>query len=194
MGRILEPLEARMLLKCDQAQKAAAEAAAKEIQKDIKQKVFNQAIEDYYNDYSPVRYKRKKKPDGLYRAFRVNAYTDNGCIKINGQWNFNWLPEYKSNSKRHKSGDNWISRNDDEKFKGNKGTNGTPEKGWIFENFMEGIHPKFYLDKTLDIVIDDSEQFEPSWLRIKQYKDEYFTGDAMRNILLKHLKRQYKKM
>lgn len=197
MGRILEPLEAQVLLKCASARKAAVEGAAKEIQKDVKLKVFDQAVEDYYSDYKPKRYKRKQKPGGLYRAFKVHEHNDGRRIEISGEWNHNWLPQYKSGSKKgsryHQRGNEWISRYDDD-FDWNSNANGMPEKGWIFQNYMEGIHPKFYVDKELDIVVDESERFEPSYLRIKEYKDEYFAGDDMKNILLKHLKKQYKKM
>lgn len=193
MGRILEPAEAQALLKCASARRAAVQQAAKEIQKDVKQKVFDQAVEDYYSDYKPTRYKRIKKPGGLYRAFKVHENNDGRRISISGDWDFNRLPQYKSRSQLHQSGDEWISRYDTN-FDWDSGDNGMPEKGWIFENFMEGIHPKFYVDKKLDIVIDESERFEPSYMRIKEYKDDYFSGDDMRNILLKHLKKQFQKL
>lgn len=57
---------------------------------------------------------------------------------------------------------------------------------------MEGIHPKFYFDSQLDVVVNDSEQFEPSYLRIRQYKDDYIKNGDAREILLKHLKKQCK--
>ena len=193
MGRILEPFEAQVLLKCEAAKRAAVKLAAKEIQKDVKKKVFNQAVEDYYDDYNPNRYKRINKPGGLYRAFRVNESNNGKQILISGEWDFNWLPQYKSNSKFHKSGNTWVSRYDSN-FDWDSGNNGVPEKGWIFQNYMEGIHPKFYVDKNLGIVIDDSEYSTPSYLRIKQYKDEYFASNDMKNILLKHLKKQYKQL
>ena len=195
MGRILEPAERAFLKKCKEACEAAVEQAAKEIKTDFKKKVIDQAILDYYNDYKPTRYKRRKKPDGLYKAFKVTTHTNGQEITLRYDWDFNRLPQYKSNSKYHKSGSEWISRWDsrfnwDEDDEGNPiGNNGVPEKGWIFTNFMEGIHPR-YLEHGL---IDDSEQFEPSYLRIKKYQEDYVEDGAMREILIKHLKKQYKK-
>lgn len=193
MGRILKDAEKAFLKKCAEARKKAVQQAAKEIEKDFKKKVFDQAIEDYYDDYKPSRYKRLKKPGGLYRAFKVVGLNDGRRIEVNYNWDFNRLPQYKSNSKYHKSGDEWVSRYDED-FKWNSGGNGMPEKGWIFENFMEGIHPKFYLDKSIGVVIDESEHFEPSYLRIKEYKDNYITDGNARDILIKHLKKQCKNL
>ena len=189
MGRILKDAEIAFLKKCAEARKKAVQQAAKEIEKDFKKKVFDQAIEDYYDDYKPSRYKRIKKPGGLYRAFKVNGANDGKHIEVNYNWDFNRLPQYKSSSKLHKSGNEWISRYDPD-FDEDSSSNGIPEKGWIFENFMEGIHPKFYLDKSIGVVIDESERFEPSYLRIKEYKDSYIDNGDARDILIKHLKKQ----
>ena len=200
MGRILKDAEIAFLKKCATAREAAVRQAAKEIKKDFKNKVFDQAVMDYYDDYRPTRYRRSKKPNGLYKAFKVNESNNGKRIEIDYDWDFNRLPRYKSNSKYHKSGNEWISRYDprfnwDEDDEGNPiGNNGIPEKGWIFENFMEGIHPKFYLDKSLDIVIDESEVFEPSYIRIRDYKNEYIADGDAKNILLKHLKKQCKNL
>ena len=200
MGRILEDAEINFLKKCATARQAAVKQAAKEIKKDFKEKVFDQAVSDYYSDYKPTRYKRKEKPNGLYKAFRVNENNDGRRITIDYDWDFNRLPRYKSNSRYHKSGREWISRYDprfnwDEDDEGNpKGDNGIPEKGWIFVNFMEGIHPKFYLDSELDVVVDSSEEFEPSYMRIREYKDDYINNGGARDILLKHLKKQCKNL
>jgi hypothetical protein len=199
MGRILEDAEKAFLKQCAEAKRAAVEAAAKEIQKDFKKKVFDQAVTDYYADFRPRKYRRHQYPNGLYKAFRVNTTTDGRRISLSYDWDFNRLPQYKSKSKYHKSGSEWISRDDprfnwDEDEEGNPvGNNGIPEKGWIFTNFMEGIHPKFYLDKELDIVVDASEDFEPSYLRIRQYKEDYINNGDAKDILIKHLKKQYKK-
>lgn len=198
MSRILEDAEIAFLKKTALAREIAVRQAAKEIKKDFKVKVFDQAISDYYDDYKPKKYKRHEKPNGLYKAFRVNEENNGKRIEISYDWDFNRLPRYKSNSKYHKSGREWISRYDprfnwDEDNEGEpKGNNGIPEKGWIFVNFMEGIHPKFYFDSQLDVVVNDSEQFEPSYLRIRQYKDDYIKNGNAREILLKHLKKQCK--
>lgn len=198
MARILEEAEKAFLKQCADATKAAVAGATKEFEKDFKKKVFDQAILDYYTDYKPSRYKRYKKPDGLYKAFRVAANNDGKRISLSYDWDFNRLPKYRSRSKYHQSGNEWISRYDsrfnwDTDEDGEPiGNNGVPEKGWIFTNFMEGIHPKFFYDSSLDIVIDDSEEFEPSYLRIRQYKDDYIKNGDAKDILIKHLKKQYK--
>lgn len=187
MGRILKDAEIEFLKKCATARKAAVQQAAKEIKKDFKKKVFDQAVSDYYDDYAPTKYKRTKS---LYDAFKVYARTDGARISLSYDWDFHRLPQHSSRSRYHQDGDEWIdfySRSDDE-------DNGIPEKGWIFTNFMEGIHPRFYLDKQLGILINDSERFEPSYIRIRQYKDEYIGGGEMKNILLRNLKKQCKNL
>lgn len=205
MSRILEDAEIAFLKKCATAREAAVRQAAKEIKKDFKKKVFDQAVTDYYDDYKPTKYRRKNKPDGLYKAFQVNESNDGKRIEIDYDWDFNRLPQYKSKSKYHKSkspkyGDEWISRYDprfnwDEDDEGNPiGNNGIPEKGWIFQNFMEGIHPKFYLDRSIDVVINESEEFEPSYMRIRDYKNDYIKNGDARDILIKHLKKQCKNL
>lgn len=187
MGRILDDAEIAFLRKCSEAKKAAVQQAAKEIKKDFKAKVFDQAVSDYYDDYSPAKYKRTH---GLYKAFKVHTKTDGRRISLSYDWDFNRLPNYKSKSRYHQDGDDWLdfySRSDDE-------DNGVPEKGWIFTNFMEGIHPRFTYHKTLGVVIDNSMKYEASYIRIRDYKDKYVHGDNMKNIVLKHLKQQCKNL
>lgn len=185
MGRILEDAEIEFLKRCATARKAAVQQAAKEIKKDFKKKVFDQAVSDYYDDYTPTRYKRT---ESLYKAFNVYSRTDGRRINLSYDWDFNRLPQHSSKSQYHKSGSEWIdfySRSDDD-------DNGIPEKGWIFTNFMEGIHPRFYFDKKLGILIDDSERFTPSYVRIRKYKDKYIESGEMKDILLRNLKKQCK--
>lgn len=187
MGRILEDAEIKFLKKCATARKAAVQQAAKEIKRDFKSKVFDQAVSDYYDDYTPTKYKRT---ESLYKAFRVYARTDGRRINLSYDWDFNRLPQHSSKSKYHQSGNDWIdfyNRSDDD-------DNGIPEKGWIFTNFMEGIHPRFFFDRKFGIVINDSESHTPSYIRIRQYKDEYIEGGEMKNILLKNLKKQCKNL
>lgn len=187
MGRILNDAEIAFLNKCADARKITAQQAAKEIKKDFKEKVFDQAVSDYYEDYHPTKYKRNNK---LYKAFKVYTETDGRRISLSYDWNFNRLPDYRSRSQYHQSGGEWLdfySRSDEE-------DNGVPEKGWIFINFMEGIHPRFYLDRKLGVVIDSSEKFKPSYIRIRDYKDDYINGNNMKNIVLKYLKQQCKNL
>lgn len=187
MGRILEDAEIAFLKNCAKAREAAVRNAAKEIKKDFKEKVFDQAVSDYYEDYDPARYRRTHS---LYKVFKVDAPTDGRYITINYDWDFNRLPRYRSKSRYHKSGGEW--KDFWERDDGSK--NGIPEKGWIFGNFMEGIHPKFSYSKEIGAVVDNSEQYEQSYIRIKNYKDDYISNGDMKNILLKHLKRQCKNL
>lgn len=187
MGRILEDVEIAFLKKCAEAREAAVKNAAKEIKKDFKKKVFDQAVSDYYDDYSPSKYKRT---EGLYKAFKVDAPTDGRYITINYNWHPDRLPKYKSGSRYHKGGSPW----NDFWSRDEGPNNGVPEKGWIFSNFMEGIHPRFIYDKNIGTVVDESVEFEESYVRIRDYKDEYIRGDNMKNIVLKHLKQQCKNL
>ena len=188
MERILKDAEIAFLKKTAEARAKAAQSASKEIQKDFKKKVFDQAVADYYNDYSPTRYSRT---ESLYNAFKVYSKTDGESITLSWDWDFNRLPEYRSRSKFHQSGDEWISRYDDE-FDWDSGDNGMPEKGWIFTNFMEGVHPRFFVREGL--VFDESYHYEPSYIRIREYKDKYIHDGDMKSILLKHLKKQCKNL
>ena len=188
MGRILEDAEKAFLKSCSEACEKAAASAAKEIKKDFKEKVFDRAVSDYYEDYTPTRYKRS---ESLYKAFKVKTKTDGESISVSWDWDFRRLPQYTSRSEYHKSGRNWISRYDDD-FDWDSGNNGMPEKGWIFTNFMEGIHPRFFVKDG--IVFDESEYDKPSYIRIRDYKDEYISGRDMREILINNLKRQCKNL
>ena len=188
MGRILEDAEIAFLRKCREACAKAAASASKEIKKDFKEKVFDQAVDDYYSDYSPTRYKRS---NSLYKAFKVKTTTDGNSISISWDWDFNRLPQYKSRSKYHQSGGEWVSRYD-AAFDWDSDDNGTPEKGWIFTNFMEGIHPVFVSKNGL--IFDESYHSEPSYIKIKEYKEKYIHGNDMKNILLRHLKNQCKNL
>lgn len=191
MGRILEDAEKAFLKTCAAACEAAVENAAKEIKKDFRAKVFDKAVGDYYDDYEPYR-TRYKPTGGLYHAFKVYTKTVKGkTIEVSYDWDFNRLPNYHSGSKFHKYGDEWISRYDEE-FDWDSEDNGRPEKGWIFSNFMEGIHPRWMKDKELGYY-DESMRFQPSYKRIKDYKDEYISNGDARDILIKHLQIQCKK-
>ena len=195
MGRILADAEIAFLRTCREACDAALLSAAPKIEKDFKKKVFVQAVTDYYTDYKPSKYKRRKS---LSRAFKAHAVINGDSISVVGDWDFNRLPQAKSKSRYHKSGDEWISRyepnfNWDVNDEGDPvGDNGMPEKGWIFQNFMEGIHPRFITKN--DIVYDESRYFEPSWKRIKKYLNEYKDSDDLKDILAKELKKTCKQM
>ena len=198
MGRILEQAEKDFLEKCADARIAAVKGAAKEIEKDFKKKVFDQAVTDYYNEYKPKIYRKRKK--SLYNAFKVFSENDGENISITFRYDTRWLPRHESKSEYHKTGTKWISRhstkfNWDINEEDGKpiGDNGIPGNAWIFTNFMEGIHPRYYLDRDLGIVINDSIQFEEAYVRMKNYRDEYINSGEATEILIKHLHRQYVK-
>ena len=66
MGRILDDAEIAFLKKCADARKTAVQQAAKKIKKDFKEKVFDQAVSDYYEDYHPTKYRRTHQQDKAY--------------------------------------------------------------------------------------------------------------------------------
>lgn len=194
MSRILKDAEIAFLRTCREACDAALESAAPKIEKDFKAKVFGQAVDDYYSDYKPSRYKRT---GSLHNAFRAKSTIAGDSISVKGAWDFNWLPDYHSGSKYHKSGDEWISRYDidddgNEIFDWDSDSNGVPEKGWIFKNLMEGVHPRFIT--RFGLVFDESYHYEPTWKRIKRYLNDYKDSDDLKDILTKELKKQCKKM
>lgn len=189
MGRFLEKAEAEILKNCAKACDAALKSAAREIKKDLKDKIVDQAVRDYYSDYpSPSIYKRT---ESLYNAFKSTSTINGQEANFKIDWNYNRLPQYESRSDRHKSGGEWISRYDD-RFDPKGEDNGKPEKGWILTNFFEGIHPRYYFHKDLGL-INDSAYFEPSYIRIKKYKDDYIANGYAKDILVEHLSRQAKK-
>lgn len=188
MSHILEKAEIAILQNCSKACEAALKSAAKEIKKDFKEKVIDQAVLDYYSDYKPSIYKRT---ESLYNAFKSVSSVNGQEASFKINWNYNWLPQYKSKSPRHQSGSEWVSRYD-KGFDPESEDNGIPEKGWVFINFFEGIHPRYYFQKDLGL-INDSVYFEPSYIRIKRYKDNYIESNRAKDILTKHLKQQAKK-
>lgn len=188
MSRILEPAEVAILKNCSKACEAALKNATREIKKDFKEKVIDQAVLDYYADYQPSIYRRT---ESLYNAFKSTASISGQEASFKIQWNYNWLPQYESRSPRHKSGNEWISRYDDN-FDPYGDDNGKPEKGWVLTNFFEGIHPRYYFQKEIGL-INDSAYFEPSYVRIKKYKDDYIANGYANDILVKHLSIQAKK-
>lgn len=121
--------------------KDAARNAAKEAQKDI-QKKADKFIDEYYK-FKPAWYHNRKK--ALYKLVQeyYNEIPTKNGIKI--EFGVQYDPSkiegiHKSYSKLHKTGDKWISR-EDEKFKWDSSANGIPEPEWITEQFLSGIHP-----------------------------------------------------
>lgn len=122
--------------------KNAVKKAAAQAQKEV-MKTADECLEKYYNGYKPHRYKRTRS---LHKAItpifeekpgrRVNLAFTIG-VRYDSS---NLIGLYKSNSKYHKSGDTWVSRNDSG-FKFDSGDNGIPEPWWIMDQYLQGIHP-----------------------------------------------------
>lgn len=121
--------------------KKAAKDAATKAQEDIKNKA-DQFISEYYQ-YKPKWYNRRKK--ALYKLvqkYYKETEKKNGIVI---EFGIKYDPAeiegiHQSYSKLHKSGDEWIGRND-KRFKWDSDANGIPEAEWITEQFLEGIHP-----------------------------------------------------
>lgn len=198
-GNAVDAIDNIILEKCMLAGKAALKSAMKEIQKDFKNKVVRKTVQEYYNDYKPVKYKRT---DGIEPAFDVFSMINGdgltGFIRL--EYDYRNMPQHYSNSPYHqKAGRSsnsaysggWVSRTANPLYYPNQKNFGMPENGWIFQNFMEGIHP----DGSSDYGDGGSYgyQFEPSYLRIKKHIQEYASSNGISNILVKHFKKHIKR-
>ena len=82
---------------------------------------------------------------------------------------------YKSNSWWHQSGDTWVSRFDNPgDFKFDKQDNGIPDSGWILGNYLEGVHPGWYVNS-------DKQCVDHGWKDAKKPKE------TMKNFFEKEL-------
>ena len=89
---------------------------------------------------------------------------------------------YKSYSKRHQSGDTWISRNyDEDKFHKDQSDNGIPDSGWILQNYLEGKHGW----------VDDKGR-KPDFMM--GWQDAEKPGEVMKNFFEKELPEQAGKL
>ena len=136
--------------------KGGAREAANRAQTDVETKA-DQFIDEYYNEYSPRRYKRLYALYNLIEPIYEESESKKGIlIEFGVMYNpSNIYGVHASNSPYHQSGNNWVSRLSDD-FKFYSGNNGIPEAEWITEKFMSGIHPS---GKIGD---DGGEQFIPS--------------------------------
>lgn len=186
MSRILSAAEAAMLSKLEGAIEKAIKSSEKEIMQGLQTKVIDQAVNQYYSDYQPSIYKRSNR---IKNAFKMTHTLVDGNLSVNINANSDRLPQYKSGSPRHQSGDEWISRFDSS-FDEYGDDNGMPDKEWIFENFMDGIHPRYFFSKGFGLV-NDSAYFTPTHVRVSQNIDRFYKHD-LKVILAKHLKQQLK--
>lgn len=186
MSRILSAADAEILSELEGAIEKAIKSSEKEIIKGLQLKVIDQAVNQYYNDYKPSIYRRSNR---IGDAFKMTHILVNGNLSVNINANSDRLPQYESKSPRHKSGGEWISRFDSN-FDPEGDDNGMPEKEWIFENFMNGVHPRYFFVKNLGFV-NDSAYFMPTHVRVSQNIERFYKHD-LKFILTKHLKQQLK--
>ena len=149
--------------------------------------IEKEVVAKYYDDYTPTKYKRK---ENLINAFYVTAVEDNnGNVEFKIGWDHRYLEGlYRSGSKYHQSGDEWV--NFYERSDGDD--NGIVETGWIFTNFMEGIHPAYFVDKETGMLIDNSIQGYPSYLYLRDALQKYSRQNKARHILVEELKKLYR--
>ena len=127
----------------DDYQKVATQvlkSVAIKVRNDIEKEAYKY-LRQYYNSYKPKMYKRTKKlKESIVPVFESELKNGILSFEVGVEYDPNKLKGYyKSNSKRHKSGDRWISRYDDG-FKWDSGDNGIPEPEWILDNFLMGEH------------------------------------------------------
>lgn len=183
----LSQAEKEFFKKNKEKAKEALKRAVPQIKKDLYNLIEKDVVEQYYNDYSPSRYKRTKN---ILNAFYVLDTTDsNGNVKFTIRWDYRYLDGlYRSGSKYHQYGNEWIdfySRSDDE-------DNGTVESGWIFTNFMEGVHPAYFVDKKTGLLINNSIQGYPSYLYLRDALQNYSRQNKAKQTFIKELKKIYK--
>lgn len=117
----------------------------KKVAEETQSKMLDKAektLKQYYAEYTPRSYRRtgslKKtimpymipSQGGGVSSFEIGVKYDSGALS----------GVYHSNSYYHKSGGAWVSRYDSG-FDYNGSSNGIPQSSWIFNNFLEGIHP-----------------------------------------------------
>ena len=189
MGRFFSAMERKIIEKVEEVGRAALKSAAKELQEDIYDNICYKVVEDYYEEYTPSKYKRTHD---LYNAWAISS-------EIGGDDRIHFLPildsdlmsQHYSRSRFHKEPSDdgkwrdYYSRTDDE-------DNGLPDNDWILKNFFEGIHPRFYLNKQLGVVIDASYQFPGVLSNMSKHIAVYKRSGRMVSILAKHLKQACK--
>lgn len=190
MGKLVDEAMFQVLGQVDEIRKKALKEAVPIVKKDMKSKVCDRAVMEYYMDYSPTKYKRTYS---LFNLFKTYARQDGKKMSAWLEYDSDRLPDYRSNSPRHKYGNTWIPRYDDN-FDPEGSGNGIPDKEWIFKNFWEGIHPRYYINREMSqlfgevIVENASYHFQSTESRLKQYASEY--EETMREIILDRMMAQ----
>ena len=185
MGNLFTAMERAIIEKSEKICREALKSAAYELQQDVKNNICYRIVDDYYDEYTPKKYRRT---NSLYNAWEMSASIVGDRLHFYPNLDSDKLPQHYSKSPFHKSGDEWIdfyNRSDDE-------DNGRPDNEWILKNFFEGIHPRYYLDKKIGVVVDASVQFPGVLPKMGKYVNSYKRSGNMINILAKHLKQACK--
>lgn len=187
MGSLADNVMVQVLGQVDEIRKKALKESVKIVKKDMKEKVSDRAVMDYYMDYTPTRYQRSYS---LFNVFKSYARQDGNTLHAWIEYDSDKMGQHYSYSPRHQSGGAWISRWD-ENFDPEDDNNGIPESDWIFDKFWEGTHPRYYIDRELShllgepIVVDNSYHFESTESRMIRYANQY--EDRMEEIILERM-------
>lgn len=187
MGSLADNVMLQVLGQVDEIRKKALKESVKIVKKDMKEKVSDRAVMDYYMDYTPTRYQRSYS---LFNVFKSYARQDGNTLHAWIEYDSDKMGQHYSYSPRHQSGGAWISRWD-ENFDPEDDNNGIPESDWIFDKFWEGTHPRYYIDRELShllgepIIVDNSYHFESTESRMIRYANQY--EDRMEEIILERM-------
>lgn len=187
MGSFADNIMFQILGEVDDIRKKALKESVKIVKKDMKEKVSDRAVMEYYMDYTPTIYKRSY---GFFDIFKSYARQNGNTLYAWIEYDSDKMKKHKSNSPRHKSGEKWIPRWSDD-FDSEGGGNGTPDNDWIFDRFWEGTHPRYYIDSEISnllgesTVVDNSYHFESTETRMVRYAGQY--EDRMKEIILERM-------
>ena len=142
----LDAAFAAIIKDCQAVAVEAVRNAAKKAQGDVVKEAYRY-LAKYYANYRPKRYKRTKNlHKSITPVFEDRSTGDKISIEVGVEYDSNKLKGfYRSNSRYHQAGTEWISRNDSN-FDWNGSNNGSPEPWWVMDNFLEGVHPGAQVD------------------------------------------------
>lgn len=129
---------------------------------DLASQKARSCLQNYYDSYTPTSYSRGYK---LHNAIKYNApkHITNGKthdISFSIEYDSSLLPDnyYHSASWYHQSGSEWKSVAKYQTFDQN---NGVPDTGWILDNYLHGIHPRYVGSPNSEVVnksVQDEQQ------------------------------------
>lgn len=181
MADVFAQVEKEYMERMRAAFASAAKKATEAIKQDYKTQVLDRAVEDYYDEYEPKLYKNRTY--SLYNIFNVNLEINGQIISVDSVANSDMIPQHYSNSYYHKSGSGWK----DYYSRSNGTDNGMPESDWIFEQFIEGIHPGWVLRQDLGMTFDYSYYGVPIEKRIDHYNKLYENSGSMESIIWSYM-------